>query len=346
MPQIFTTTHLADLETKMQILAMNEYSALSSNLWVNKVAKFTTSDTRTKVFKWLLETAGIVRGVEGDSRFEKILMAQMKYDQDFAHTGLKLKRSEMEDKDANGVEAAEHWATQIGHYIGYFPQKVVADTIKSNPLCYDGQLFFSTAHPSDPSNASSTPFANVFTGAASGSYPGALPIHAYGAGAVTLDVAVQNIGKAIAYAQTIPMPNGVDPRGLRLSGIVAPPAMQDRLQQITKAQYFGQAATGGAAAANVESVISNWGFGEPIIAAEFSTAFGGLDTDYYLTFQHSITNPLGAVIYDEREPFSITYHTPADSPELARAREYQWLVQGRNTCAVGHPFLMAKGRAT
>ena len=52
------------------------------------------------------------------------------------------------------------------------------------------------------------------------------------------------------------------------------------------------------------------------------------------------TNELGAFVYVDREPFSMIFHGPQTSAELARLRKLQWLTEGRNVVGAGHPYLM------
>jgi phage major head subunit gpT-like protein len=340
-----TPAFMIDLETNMRLITNNEYQRLGSNVWWPKIAKKIETTTRKERLIWMLETARIQRTgrLGGNIEFEDLMSQTTEIEAENAAGGLKIKKEDLDDLDGKGLQVAAEWSRQIGAYAAYWPQKQVAKAILSNPVTYDGQAFFSTAHPVNPFNTNAGNFANVFTGAASGAYPGALPIDT----SVTLDVAVNNMSKAIAYAATLKMPNGEDPRMLKISALVVPPALAARAAQLTSAKYIAQPATGGGAApADVEAIVRNWGLGEPIVAPELGAAFGGSDTDYYLLMDEILGNSLGAFTYIEREPFSVLYYGPQNDAQLARIREFQWMTEGRNSVGAGHPYLIFKCRST
>lgn len=342
---LLTSSYLVDLETRMKLISNQEYQRLASNVWWPRVAKRRESQTRVERLIWLLETARIQRTGRGGGNveFEDLLSTSTEIESENAAAGLKIKKEKLDDLDGNGVQIAGEWSRQIGAYAAYWPQKCVAKAILANPTAYDGVAFFHATHYVNPYNSALGSYSNLFTGAAAGSYPGALPIDA----SVTLDAAVSNIAKAVAYAATIKMPSGEDPRMLKLGAIMGPPALSTRMTQITNAKYIAQAATGGgAASADVEAVVRSWGLGEPIVAPELAAAFGGSDTDYYLLMEEVTTNELGGFCYVDREPFSIVYNGPMTDAQLARIREIQWLTEGRNTVAPGHPYLFLKCRST
>lgn len=344
MPAI-TPSFLFDLESNMRVITAQEYERLTSRLWWNRICKLgPPSGAKKERVSWLLDTARIQRTNKGGNlEFEDIVSTTTEIEHSNAAAGLKIKKEQFEDVDGNGIDYASHWSRQMGAYAAYWPQKMLAQQMLANGLTYDGQAFFASAHPVNPFNASAGTFSNVFTGSASGIYPGALPIDS----SVSVDVAVANIAKAIAYVAAIKMPNGEDPRFLRLADIIVPPALAARAQQITNAKFIAQvAATNAGGSGDVEALIRNFGLGQPIEAAELGSAFGGSDTTYYLAMEEITTNQLGAFSYIQREPFSVLYYGPQNDAQLARIREYQWLTEGRNSILNGHPYLLFKAQAT
>lgn len=339
-----TPSFLYDLETNMRVITSREYERLTSRLWWNQVAKTMPSQARKERISWLLDSAQIYRTTSGGGQmiFDDILMQTVEYENQNAAAGLELKKEQLEDLDGNGVELATHWSRQIGAYSAYWPQKVVAQAILANPTGYDNVAFFANNHPVNPFNTGAGTYANLFTGASSGIYPGAIPIDT----SVTVDVAVQNLAKAIAYVASLKMPNGVDPRFLRVASIIVPPALVARAQQITNAKFLAQAAASGGGSGDVEAVIRNFGLGQPIEAPELGSAFGGSDTTYYLAMETITSNELGAFAYINREPFAVNYIGPMTDAEFARQRKFQWTTEGRNTVAPGHPFLLFRCQAT
>lgn len=344
MPTI-TPSFLFDLESNMRVITSQEYERLTSKLWWQNVCKLgPPSGAKRERVSWLLDTARIQRtGKGGNIEFEDIVSTTTEVEHLNAAAGLKIKKEQFEDVDGNGIDYASHWSRQMGAYAAYWPQKMLAQQILANGNTYDGQPFFSAAHPVNPFNLAAGTFQNVFTGAAAGIYPGALPIDT----SVSVDQAIANIAKAIAYVAAIKMPNGEDPRFLRLASIIVPPALVARAQQITNAKFIAQlAAAGAAGSGDVDAVVRNFGLGQPIEATELSSAFGGSDVDYYLAMEEITSNQLGAFSYIQREAFSVLYYGPQNDAQLARIREYQWLTEGRNSILNGHPYLLFKCRAT
>lgn len=343
MPAI-TPSFLFDLESNMRLLTSQEYKRLLTKLWWNKVAKTMPSGSKKERITWLLDSAKIETTTKtgGQVTFEDIVSQTTEYENENAAAGLKLKKEQLEDLDGNGVQLASHWSRQMGAYASYWPQKKLAQAILANPTTYDNKAFFAVDHPYNPYLPGLGVFRNLFTGSPSGIYPGAIPIDT----SVTVDAAVANIAKAIAYIASIKMPSGEDPRFLSLAGILVPPALTARAQQITNAKFIAQAAGSAAGSGDVEAVIRNFGLGQPIEAAELGSAFGGSDTTYYLIMEEITSDELGAFTYVNREPFSVVYHGPQTDAELARKREFQWTTEGRNVMGTGHPFLFFRCQAS
>jgi phage major head subunit gpT-like protein len=356
---MLTPQFLFNLETGMQVIAEQEYQRLLANLWYSKVAKERpTGETRKQRLIWTLDTAGIQYQdrLQGDTIFEELLATSQEYEWKAATGGLEVQKVELEDLDGGGIDQASEWSRQVGAYAAYWPQKQIATLIRnggsSGFTSYDGQIFFSNAHPINVLASEVGTFANIFTGAAAStpatdpqdaSYPGALPID----NSVTVDVALANLQKAIAYIRGIRMPNGEDPRGLKPAYILHPPALTARIQQLTQAKFIAQAGTGGAGAADISMVIGAWGLGMPVECAELGAGFtNGSDTDYYIVTEQMASSSLGALLYFNREPFSVIYNGPQTDAQLARAAKFQWKIAGRNLGAYGHPYLLFKGRAS
>lgn len=341
-----TPDFLLDLESRMRRIQSRAYDRLLSNLVWTRFAKQSTMTGRREILTWLLDTARIdyVNELGGETEFDTLVMQTTEIESKSATGGLKLNRNQLDDHDGGGVQLAAEWSRGIGQYAAYWPQKQVFKALREgeSTSAYDGSNFFATDHPVNPFDSSAGTYANIFTGPASGSYPGALPID----DSVTVDVALENLGKAVAYIASIPMPNGEDPRHLRVEGIAGPPRMMNRLVQLTNAQIIAQAAASGGGSANIESVVKHLGFTQPMQVDEFGAAFGGEDDSYYLLARDIGSDELGGVVYSEREPFSVIYHGTMTDAQLARANQLQWVTRGRNVVTMGHPFLIFKGKAS
>lgn len=332
----------------MRIAAARDYDRLNRNLYWTKLAKEAPSTGKSERLIWLLDSAKIeyVNRLGGEVPFDEIVSNTTEYEAKAATAGLTLNRFQLDDHDGGGVQLAAHWARQMGAYAAYWPQKQVMNAIKANGTGYDALAFFHASHPLNPFDSGAGVYPNLFTGAASaGVTPGACPIDP--TNAATVDVAFANLARAIAFINTIKMPNGEDPRGLRITGIMGPSALVPRMQQLTNAKFIAQAASSGGGGADIEAVVRNWGLAEPIEAPELGAAFtNGSDTAYYLIAEGITSDDVGALTYVNREAFSIIYNGEMTDAQLAKANELQWLTRGRNVVGYGHPYLLFKVLAT
>lgn len=337
-----TPQFLIDLETRMQVLTESEYSRMRQNLWWQKVAKVRPSTGLKEIVTWLLSTAQIRDlGLGGNQNYDDLIALYTQYQNKVAGTGLKLSRYQLEDTDQGGMDIAGQWATDVGSYMAYWPQKLVAAFLKTAHLTtgaggftgYDNLAFFSASHPVD-GRSSATTYKNLFTGADAADI----------STAVTVDVALANLAKVFSAIASIKMPNGVDPRFLTPRGIICSPLLAPRVVQLTSAKYIAQAASSGGGSADVQAVINYLGYGEPIVAPELA-GFES-DTTYFVVAEQASTSQLGPIIYSDREPFRISYYGPMDQVALGRMQEYEWQLNGRNVVAPGHPYLLFKVKAS
>lgn len=357
MSSIITPVFVSDLKTRVQSIANEDYQRLTQDIWWNKIATTIPSTTKKEVLSWLLSTGTLeeVAHDGGEVAYDTLMRAQTSFENKFVRKGLKVKYEEFEDLDGGavmlsggklagraGFDAISKWTRDVTAHAAYWPQQKLAEAIIANPTAYDAKAFFAADHPVNPLDASFGTFANDFTGAASGAYPGALPIDS----SVTVEVALANLAKAIAYVRGfIKMPNGVLLRKLRVTGIMVPPELAARVTQLTQAKFIAQSAATGALSGDIEAVVSYLNLGMPIIADELGAAMGGSATTYYLIVQELSSPQMGAFVYSNRESVAITYVGPETDAELARARELQWIAQGRNAVAPGHPFQLFRCRA-
>lgn len=344
---ILTQSFVFDLETNMRVITENAYDTLNAELYWSDFCKTLPSKSAKEIFTWLISTAKIEdTGVEGGKAiFEDMITQQTTFQNRNAFAGLRLKRQQLEDLDGGGIDAAAKWSTDVGAYMAYWPQKQFANALKNGAAAgsetYDGLTFFHAAHFVNGVDNSAGTFANLWTGGASGTTPGALPID----NSVTDDVALANLGKAVAYIKSIKMPNGEDPRHLKPTTLIVPPELETRARLLTSAKFIAKAAASGGGSADVEAVIKGLNF-DIVVADELSGFESG--TTYFIACRElAAASQLGAFVYVDREPFKITYYTGqgggtgADA-ELDRKDELEWHCKGRNVLGYGHPFLMFK----
>ena len=332
-----TPSFLFDLESEMRVINVDAYAGFSKNLWHSRVMKVAPAgQSRRSMLAWLLSTAQIKdSGLGGNIEFDSIVSQYTEYTHNRASSGLKIHQDQLSDADGGGLDIAHKWASDIGKYMAYWPQKQAIGLIKGGESGkgYDGQNFFSTAHPVDGKSSSVT-FSNLIS---------SVPIDA----SVTTDVALANLGNVFAAIRSVKMPNGEDPRFLRPLTIMGCPKLQPRIQQLTGAKFIAQAAASGGGAADVEAVISNFGLNQPIIADELG---GFEETNYYVLCEEVAGDTVGGLVYMEREPFKITYYTGSGGGTgvdavLDRSLELEWHVQGRNVAGYGHPYMIFKCKA-
>jgi hypothetical protein len=354
-----TPSFTFDFESEMDTITENEFlrATLAENQWWRDVAKVRTTGKKREILAWLLSTAQIYDAgkIGGNIRFDDMAAVYQEYDVRNAASGLKLTRNQLEDNDGNGFQFAAEWSSQMGALMAWWPQQQIANLIMAGAtttaLAYDGVQFFADnivnsggGHPLTQFQPARGKYYNWMHGAASGTYPGALPIDE----SVTGDVALKNMQIAIAYIAGIKMPNGIMPRFLKPRRLLVAPRLVARAQQLTNAKYIAQAAgSSGGGGADVDAIISNWGFMQPIEVQEFAATTLGdgaaSDLVWYLACEEMTSTQLGTFVYVDREPFRITYYTGAGGGTgvdavLDRARELEWHLQGRNVSGYGHPY--------
>ena len=397
---IVNATFVHSYERKMDVLQETEYvrRLSSEHTWWPKVSKTRNIDSATERLAWFLETARI-RPVgpagTGSITFEELATVQAVYPT-FRHAdGIKVQKDQLRFLKGNGLDALSEWSRQVGNEIAYVPQRLMAQMILNagavdgSATAYDGCPFFcspgstgtnavtgesyAVGHPVNPFKTTSGHYFNDLTGSpqtitdtngSTISYPGTLPIDE----TVTIDQALENLGKIIAFISTVKMPNGVDPRFLSPAYIMAPPRMAPRLRLLLNAKIagFGVKNGTGGGSADVEALITGWGLGKPIIVQEFQAAMSyaakipfviaangnvsyfdktctGSDTTFYVVCQEAATTQLGAFLYLVGDPFRVTYYTGDSGGTgmdaiIDRLNELEYHVQGLVSTGLGHPY--------
>lgn len=331
---------LMDIESRMQVIQERDFSRLLSNLWWPSFVKTRTSTGKKDYLTWLLSTAMIrSTGKGGNVRFDDMVSQLTEIVNEHAGTGLRLNVDQFTDSDGGGVNLASSWSADIGAYMAYWPQKQATQILKLGHLAssfqaYDGKAFFATDHPVNPYKPGAGTYSNLFTGA------NALPIDE----SVTSDVALANLGKVFGRIASIKMPNGEDPRFLRPKGILCSPTLFPRAVHLTGSEMIAQAAASGGGGADVRALKQALGYATPTMADELA---GFEDDKTYFVFAEQITqSELGGIVYQERKPFRINWFGDMGATNLdamlARAKELEWEVDGRNAIAPGHPYMVFK----
>lgn len=345
------------MEDNMQAIQENEYVRLSSNLFWKKITKELPSESRKEFLTWILSTAQIKKQgtMGGNMAFQELVATSTQYVNENCGVGIKIDINQLSDLDGTGFDQASKWSSDAGAYAAYWPQLQIVQAILNGETgkAYDGKAYFASNHPVNPADVeNAVTFANIFTGAASGPYPGACPID----DSVTLDIAFQNLAKLIAYIRGIKMPNGQDSRMLRATALYVPPRMVMRAQQLTNAKFIAQAAASGGGSGDVSMLATAWGMVQPQECVEFgaaqsytlddNTTVSGSDNTFYIACEEISTSQLGAMVYVNREPFATRFYGEMTIAELDRMNELEYHMKGRNVAGYGHPYLLFKCKAT
>lgn len=329
---MLTSQFLHSFESNLKFLQRESYTAYDQNLIWRSIATERQSEGREERLAWFLETAKIEKSLSkftGSVRFRDMATQMTVLEHVASDDGLRIHRNDLEDVDGIGVSYATEWAKQAGSQAAYFPQRSVADAILNPGNSYDGVPFFSTAHPVNPLDASAGTYSNNFTGGS------ALPIDT----SVTVDVALNNISRLMAFVASIKCANGRELRRLRITKILAAPLLYPRLVQLLNAEYVAQAAASGGGSGDVRALVKSFKIAEVIQMDELAGAVGGSDTTWYAIAQPP-GGELGPFVYSNRQPYEISYYNHLTDAQLARMDFLEWIIRGRNGVQPGHPYLM------
>lgn len=340
---VLNQSFLTDMESRMQWITENEYLKIAADQWWTRVCKSRPSSSKSETLEWMLNTGAIEQVPEGTVAFEDLVTQKTDLEALFyGLKALKLKRSQLEDADGNGISYAASWSSQAAALMAIHPQDLLTQAILAgeSALGYDGVAFFSTAHPINPYASGLGNYANLFTSTASSAYPGALKIDS----SVAVDVAAANVYKAIAYIKQIKAPNGKHARRLTPVALMGPPALEDRMIMISEAQYLS---TTNGGPNDYRAVLRKYGLGEPIVVPELGAAFtGGSDTSWYIVCEETTGSELGGFVYLERKAFEIMYYGPMNDAQLQKLDEFEWTGKGRSAVDYGHPYAVFKAKAS
>jgi hypothetical protein len=381
-----TPSFTMQYERNMRAITETEYARrlASPDLWWNKIIRTMPIERAAERITWILNTIALEPlGPSGTGKlsFEDMVTQSVEYPVLRHGKGIVVQRDQIEDLDGTGLNMLQEWSSQMGNEIAYYPQRMASwlllngGATDGTALAYDSVPFF--AKPTNPhlnnpfysgTATQTTAYSNWLTGSAAPSnfsaYPGACPID--DVNAATTDVALQNLGKAIAYIASLKMPNNQDPRFLKVAYILAPPRMAPRLRQLLDAKFIAAAASSGGGSADIVGLVSGWQLGTPIIADELAASSSysntmmaasvngvlqalqpatltGSDTTYYIVTQSMQNTQLGGLLHLSRKPFKINYYTgdaggTGQMADLDRRNEFEYHCQGRAAMAYGHPY--------
>lgn len=370
---VVSADFLFNVEKEMQILNELGYLRMLENLWYPKVLRVRPMEGKSERLIWLLSTASIEQtspadGGEngGNISYDELATIMTEYFPAEFKKGYKINKIKYLNFRRAGIDPATRWSSDIGIYGAYLPQRLLALAILQGgtTIGYDGVSFFNAAHPVHPLIPGLGTFANDFTGAASGGYPGALPID----DTVSIDTALTNLGIALSYISgAVPQPNGQgDPRNLEPAFMLFPPRMTTRVNELLDADFIPQVASSGAGSADIKSVWKKFRSTDPVKVNEFDShrsyttmnpATGlpltvtGDDKTYYIVAREAQTTELGAFVETRRLPFQLTTYSGESGTEgvdavLGRSDDLEWQYKGWTSVNPGHPYAIFKFRGS
>ncbi len=349
---------VVDLETDMQEIMVDTTRDLTENMWWSELTKTRTSGALKDIFFWAINTFRLRdEGQEGGNKhFEEMASKQTEITHRHAGGGIILKNDQLLDQDGRGIEQASIWSRGAAEQMAYWPQDKTTHFLKNAHLtgpnggytCYDGLAYFSTGHLLNPAKSSVGKFANLFTGTAgAGGADANDPIKAMYPGAVSIgpgvdrDDALDALIRVFAYIRSIRMPNGAQPRRRKIDKIFCGPLIFPYAVQLTNAKFIASVAGSGAATADVEALVKSLGYAQPVLCEELEDSL-----DYFVSCKTLKSDPYGAIVYTEREPFTVNFYGMMTERELKQRNELEYHVDGRNSITAGHPDLLYKCKAT
>lgn len=347
----FLTPQLSwELDTLISKITTQGYETLAANTWWQRFSSQRTTTFHTDLLNFFLATF-VIRDEQqegGLKHYEDLVMKTTTIEHRHAGGGVKINNDRLLDTDGNGWDLAAEWARQSGPYMAYWPQKQVTRFMKNAHslataggfTAYDGKAFFAKDHPNLPGKTARGTYANLFSGSAVASstgtpaYPGLILLDG-----VTDDVALTNLTKVFTYIASIFLPNGEDPRRLRISEIGAGPVQWLRITKLLSASFLASAASTGGGATDVAGYLKKLKLPEPVLIEELA----GFESDQtFFVKVESSNDQLGGCIYTERESFRINYYGVQTQPELNRRNESEYQIDGRNSVSAGHPYDLFK----
>jgi hypothetical protein len=328
---MLTSKFLTRVEANMRVIQENTYAAALKNLWWKRVATELPSTASAEHLFFLITGGAMDYASEGNREFLEQAVARIDAAaRFFTVPGIEILKSELDDSDGAGLHKATQWSAETAAKAALFAQQKLAAELVTNPVCYDGQPFFSVAHPNMLGDLSAGLFANDFTGAASGDYPGASPL-------TGTDVAADNetIGKVLAYIRGLKGPDGQTCLNLEPKAFLGSPTQYRLGLNAVKAEFVG----GTVGSTDVRAQVNDFGL-DMIRAGELAG-----NPDYYILCEQ-LGSTIGPWAWINREAPNTSYYGPMNDAQLARMDKFQWGMRGRGVIAPGRPLYMFRCRAS
>lgn len=314
-----TPEWIATFETNVQTFIVDAWNRVQANLMWQKCMDVRPSGTGRELYFWLIESARIYdENQGGNKRYDDLAATFYEIVNKNSGAGLVLTKNEIEDnmmKQAPrgpALDYAANWAKQMGGAAGYWPQQKLFELILAGTSnkAYDAKAFFAEDHPVHPLGGSAT-YANLY---------GSLPLFGE-----DLDDAADNLQTGVAAMMSLVQPNGA-PRFCKPRYMLHSPKLQYVVNRLLEAKFFNA----------TENVFTNLGV-QPISCPELVNDDNSSE-NWYLVAE-LMPGEGGPFIYQDREGYVLSSYSSDSQVELNRRKQFEWLFDGRNAAAYGHPYL-------
>ncbi|HEX8795459.1 MAG TPA: Mu-like prophage major head subunit gpT family protein [Polyangiaceae bacterium] len=324
-----TPQWIATFETDTQTFVVDAWQRVLKDLMWDKFMDRRQSSTLRELYFWLVESASIrPEGQGGNKRYDDIGASFYEIDNANSGVGLILTKNEIEDNMMAGpsvrgmpaLDYAQNWAKQVGGHAAYWPQQQLFTQLIANGKTangYDGVPFFSASHPVNVLSGTAT-YSNLAT---------AMPLLADTDAHLLASAGYVNA--VAAQMRGFKQPNGQF-RRLRPAWLLHAPGQAYAVSKLLGSKFFNAS----------DNVLTQMGI-MPICADELSAE----DGVWYMGAE-LMPGEGGPFIYQDREPYTLTSYTSDSQIELNRRKVFEWLFDGRNAVAYGHPYLIIRVEPT
>jgi phage major head subunit gpT-like protein len=310
-----TPAALSALYTKYSQIFQNAF--LQQDILWNKVAQLVPSTSESETHVWVDRIPALRKWV-GDRVVRNASL------RDYVLTNAPYELTEGLDRfkiEDNKIQAFEPVVKMLAAQAKKWPDTLIFDSTlgilatgqNSSAVTYDGQPFFSTAHPQNPDNAASTSQSNYFT-------------------ATPLSHANFSLVRAAMRAF-----RGADGLPLKTNPnlLIVPPALEQTGKQILEEEWVSPTAGFGTVAGGAPSKNSLVGTADLLVVDDLA----GADDTWYLGDYKKAIKPL---LFQLRQPAEFVMRIKPDDPSVFSRHEFQYGVSVRGAAGYGAYFLMAK----
>ncbi len=179
------------------------------------------SSTRDQRYPFVQALSGAMRQWLGERQVQNVVIDGFVVTNAKWENTLAINRVDLED-DQYGIYSSM-LIPNLARHAKLLPDQQISATIVANGTCYDGQAFFSTTHPVDPSGATSGTQSNLLSGLGGLSYV--------------------NLAKAQAAMMGFLGPDGL-PMGCYGDTILVPPSLKYTADTLANATFYPAAVNG------------------------------------------------------------------------------------------------------